>query len=162
LPVIDTSNPPDESEVNHLSRLFDGANDNKMILDRLRGITPTSRIVHDFLSHLAKAMVERSHARLLLKNLVVDRLTTGSQDRIDALSYLASVEPDMPDNIAVIKEIAQKHIRLLGEELTRTDDLIDSVVYYMFELSDSEINTVRQSFELVQTAPLDTSQEQDE
>ena len=162
LPAIDTTSPADESEVNHLSRLFDGANDNRMILDRLKESPPASRTVHDFLGYLAKAMVERSHVRYLLENLVADRLTTGSQDRIDALSNLASLEPDMPDNITVIKEIAQKHIRLIGERLARTDDLIDHVVYYMFELSDSEINTIGRSFELVQTNLLDASEGQDE
>jgi len=162
IPMIDTSPRSDESEIRELRHLFDQTTDNGPILDRLRRSPPTSIAIHDFLGHLAEEMIRRSLAKFLLEGLVADRHAIGSQERVDALSYLAEAEPDMPDNMAVIKEIAQKHVRLLKEELGRIDELIDDTVYYIFELSDSEIKTVKQSFRIAATAPDEVAQEQNE
>ena len=113
------------------------------LITRIKSLPPNSAVLHDFLSYLAQKMTELSQNKYLLQLFVDGKLEHGTDEMIQVLKLLEK-HPEWRSGISedLKKEIARNIIRDYENIITQTDNLIDQIVYHMYELNYDNIKII--------------------
>lgn len=102
----------------------------------LSSISPQSKTVHDFLSFLAKKMVELSSNVYLLERFLKGELKEGSMERIRALTLIEEHYPKISE--ANVKDAGLNLLEKMKQHRNYVDRLIDEIVFRAFNLNETD------------------------
>jgi len=109
----------------------------------IKSLPQNSAVLHDFLSYLATEMTELNQNKYLLQLFVDGKLEHGTDEMIQVLKLLEK-HPEWRSEISedLKKEIARNIIRNYESRISQTDNLIDQIVYHMYELNYDDIKII--------------------
>ncbi len=144
IPKIDFSTR-DENKLNHLIALYNQQKYDPLISE-VKNLPSNSAILHDFLSFLAQKMTELNQDRYLLQLFADGKLEEGTEEILRVIELLGS-HPKWKDEASkdYKKNLAKMIIKEYDEWISKTDNLIDQIVYHLYGLEDEDIRIIEES-----------------
>ena len=113
------------------------------IISKIYSLPSNSAVLHDFLSFLAKKMIELNQNKYLLQLFIENKLTHGTDEMIKVMGLLQE-HPQWKDKALedYKKEIALNILKDYENRIAETDELIDRIVYHLYGLKEEDINII--------------------